>query len=231
MKGAIIGVKGNWAHFKKPETNNNPLTHDFITKTAFVGLVGAVLGIERAEMRPLFPQLTEDFCYGVEIVRAVKKESWSFKMRYATNLFKKRPVQMEFLKNPNFKVALALVNSRSEKWFDDFVRAVRDSEACFTPVLGLHNCPAELALEATGDFSEMPEGKFSTNAFITSENHKITDLSQTENFRVGFEKIPTFQEDFWSQRYKPIIYPSEGRSLTADGKHFRFADDSNWVLI
>lgn len=231
MKGAIINVKGNWAHFKKPETNNNPLTHDFITKPAFVGLIGAVLGIERAEMRLLFPQLTEDFAYGVEIVRAVKKESWAFKMRYATNLYEKRPVQMEFLKCPSFKVALALTNSRSEKWFDDFVEAVGKSEARFTPVLGLHNCPAELELSASGEFTEMTGGKFSTNAFITSENHKITELSQIEDFRVGFEKIPTYQKDFWSQNYKTVVYPSEGRSLIANGKHFRFTDESNWVLI
>ncbi len=231
MKGAIISVKGNWAHFKKPETNNNPLTHDFITKTAFVGLIGAVLGIERAEMLPMFPQLTEDFGYGVEIVRAVKKESWSFKMRYATNLFEKRPVQMEFLKCPSFKVALALINPRSEKVFDDFVEAVGNSEAHFTPVLGLHNCPAEIELKVKGEFSEVAEGKFSTNAFITSDNHKITDLPEIEDFRVGFEKIPTYQKDFWSQHYKTVVYPSEGRNLIATGKYFRFSDDSNWVLI
>src|SRR5215210_1026953 len=100
MKGALISIEGNWGHFKKPETNNNPLTHDFITKTALIGMIGAVLGIERPEMREVFPQLSEDLCYGVQIRGAVKKESWSFKLRYAANLFEKRPVQMEFLKNP-----------------------------------------------------------------------------------------------------------------------------------
>ena len=46
MKGLQLNVEGNWAHFKKPETNNNPLTHDLITKTALIGMIGAVLGIE-----------------------------------------------------------------------------------------------------------------------------------------------------------------------------------------
>jgi CRISPR-associated protein Cas5 subtype I-B len=52
MKAALIDIKGNWAHFRKAETNNNPLTHDFITKTALVGLIGAVLGKEREDMSP-----------------------------------------------------------------------------------------------------------------------------------------------------------------------------------
>src|SRR5947209_12195430 len=100
MKGTLISIGGNWGHFKKPETNNNPLTHDFITKTALIGMIGAVLGIERPEMRQVFPQLSEDLGYGVQIRGAVKKESWSFKLRYASNLVENRPVQMEFLKNP-----------------------------------------------------------------------------------------------------------------------------------
>ena len=95
MRGFLFNIEGNWAHFKKPETNNNPLTHDFITKSALVGLIGAVLGIEREKMRPLFPQLCEDLLYGVQTVNPVKKESWGFTLRKAVNLFDKAPKQME----------------------------------------------------------------------------------------------------------------------------------------
>jgi CRISPR-associated protein Cas5 subtype I-B len=56
MKGFQLEISGNWGHFKKPETNNNPLSHDFITKTAFIGMIGAVLGIERQEMKDYFPK-------------------------------------------------------------------------------------------------------------------------------------------------------------------------------
>ena len=59
MNGFQLQLMGNWAHFKKPETNNNPLTHDIIPKTALLGLIGAVLGIERREMRAKFPQFSE----------------------------------------------------------------------------------------------------------------------------------------------------------------------------
>ena len=33
MKGLQFKIDGDWAHFKKPETNNNPLSHDLIPKT------------------------------------------------------------------------------------------------------------------------------------------------------------------------------------------------------
>ena len=73
MKGLQFKIDGDWAHFKKPETNNNPLSHNLIPKTALIGMIGAVLGIEREKMKSLFPQLSEDLLYGVELLKPVKK--------------------------------------------------------------------------------------------------------------------------------------------------------------
>ncbi len=232
MKGALISVEGNWGHFKKPETNNNPLTHDFITKTAFIGMIGAVLGIERAEMKKVFPRLSEDLCYGVQIHSAVKKESWSFKLRYASNLFEKRPVQMEFLKNPRYTVAVGLLNERSASFFNQFVAAAQASEALFTPVLGLHNCPANLSLVSTGEF-HLGEGEFKTKSFIT-EKQKLIRVSELGNFRIGVERVPTYQnDDFWNlpDKYVRVFYPSEDKEVLASGEHYEFTNGSRWVLI
>ncbi|MGA9771323.1 MAG: CRISPR-associated protein Cas5 [Blastocatellia bacterium] len=231
MKGALLKIEGNWAHFKKPETNNNPLTHDFITKTAFIGMIGAVLGIERAEMRKNFPQLSEDLCYGVQIHSVVRKESWSFKLRYAANLFEKRPVQMEFLKNPSYTVAVGLLNERSALFFNQLVAAIQASEALFTPVLGLHNCPANLSLIADGEFNPA-EGDFKTRSFIT-EKHKIR-VSELGQFRIGVERVPTYQnDDFWNlpDKYVRVFYPSEDKELFASGEYYEFTNGSMWVLI
>lgn len=236
MKAAIIKIEGNWAHFKKPETNNNPLTHDFITKTALIGLIGAVLGIERNEMRSLYPRLSEDLLYGVQILESVKKESWSFKLwrldESDPNKIK-RPVQMEFLKNPRFSVAVALKNDRLNEIFENFIFAIGRSQARFTPVLGLHNCPANLSLFARGEFEEA-NGQFTTKSFVSAENHKLENVTATKEFHVGLEKIPTFQnDDFWNlpDKYLRVVYPSENREIAVSGKYFRFSDGSNWFLV
>ncbi len=95
MKGIQFKVSGNWAHFKKPETNNNPLTHDLITKTALIGLIGAVLGIERKEMREKFPLLSEDLLYSVSVGSKVKKVSWGFQAEQQLTL--RNPVRLSIL--------------------------------------------------------------------------------------------------------------------------------------
>ncbi|MFN7947724.1 MAG: CRISPR-associated protein Cas5 [Blastocatellia bacterium] len=231
MNGFLFDLRGNWAHYRKPETNNNPLTHDFITKTAVLGLIGAVLGVERREMARLFPQLSEDLLYGVCVKNEVRKESWAFTLRYVTDFFQKAPKQMEFLKNPENRIALALRGERSGDIFAAFQAAVKEREARFTPVLGLHNCPAELSFVSAGEFTA-ETGEFETQAFVTGR-HEIVQRG-TESFRLGVERLPTFQnDDFWNlpERYVRVIYPSEGGLLKARGEHFQYSDQSRWALI
>ena len=229
-------IGGNWAHFKKPETNNNPLTHDFITKTAFLGLIGAVLGKTRDEMRKLFPVLSEDILYGVQLLNPVKKVSWGFTLRKAVNIFEKAPKNMEFLKQPKYLVSVALLENRSEKIFNTFLAAIINSESFYTPVLGIHNCPANLRYVADGEFSEAKQGKFNAKCFISRE-HKVVDIASAKHFRIGLDKIPTFQNnDFWNlpEKYKEVIYPSAGFTLNVEGEYYLFSgiakEDEYWWL-
>ena len=237
MKAALIDISGNWAHFRKPETSNNPLSHDFITKTALIGLMGAVLGIERAEMKSLFPQLSDDLLYGVQVRNAVRKQSWGFTNRSVSDAFAKAPKQMEVIRNPSYYILLGLANEHSSNLFDQFIAHIRAQEAHFTPILGLHNCPAELSLKKEGDLDFISDGEFETKGFITTTLHKPL-VAGIRNFRVGFERIPSFQnDDFWNlpDRYFTIVYPSETEtqqhSLTATGPHYTFTDQSQWVMI
>lgn len=236
MNGILLNISGNWAHFKKPETNNNPLTHDFITKTALIGLIGAVLGIERDKMKIHFPELSENLLYGVQIKNAVKKESWAFTLRRASNLFEKAPKQMEFLRKPDFIVAIALKDSHSELLFEQFISAIENSEAKYTPVLGLHNCPANLQLIEKGHFTE-ENREFETKSFVTKNcNVDMVKLMQAgKQIRLGFERIPTYQnDDFWNlpNKYVEVIYPSEEHEIPVkENFHYQFSDGSKWLLI
>jgi CRISPR-associated protein Cas5h len=234
MQGLQMKVSGNWGHFKKPETNNNPLTHDFITKTAFIGLIGAVLGVERERMLLLFPQLSEDFLYGVSVLNPVKKLSWGFTSSSAVSSTQQgSPKSFEFLKNPSFKISLALKNERSSGIFEQFKEYLEAGYSVYTPVLGWHNCPANLEFLSNGNFSDQNDGDFMTQSFVETDE-EIHRPKLDVNFRVGFERIPTYQEDFWNlpEKYKTVIYPSENNSLNINGKYFEYSQNQEkWWLI
>ena len=151
MEAIKILVSGHWAHFKKPETNNNPLSHDFITKTALTGMIGAVLGIEREEMKNLFPKFCNDLLYNVRLKNEVKKESWGFTLRKGVNeISEKAPKHMEFLKEPKYEIIISLKGMESKNYFLDFITFLKQNKAIFTPVLGLHNCPANILQHLLG---------------------------------------------------------------------------------
>ena len=222
MKAFQIVIDGNWGHFKKPETNNNPLTHDLITKTALIGLIGAVLGIERNEMKSLFPKLSRDLLYGVQLLQQVKKVSWGFTSRKAINPTEPgSPKYFEFLKNPKFKVTIVLKNENSFKEFNQFLSSIKNEDSIYTPVLGWHNCPANLKFDSEGIIIEMPGNEFETYAFVSTE-HKPKISGE---FRVGFDKLPTFQnDDFWNlpDKYNQIIYPDFPHKILVEGKYYEY---------
>lgn len=232
MKGVRLHIKGNWAQFRRPETNNNPLSHDFITKTAMIGMIGAVLGKNRTEMKSLFPILSEDLKYGVQITNEVKKQSWGFTFRNVNNAWDKSPKQMEFIRNPEYEIVICLIGKRSELIFDEFVAFCKEEKACYEPVLGLHNCPAEIKFIEEGKFEYFAEGTFETKGFVT--NKHIPTRTDSMFYRIGFDKIPSFQnDDFWNlpDSYVPIIYPSGGNSIMISGEHYILNNQSKWCLI
>lgn len=235
MKGILFNIEGRWAHFRKPESNNNPLTHDFITKTALIGLIGAVLGKRRSEMLPLFPVLSDDLLYGVEVRNDVRKISWGFTVRKAVNPSEPSRKRFEFIKEPLYRIAIGLLNNRSEEIFEKFTRALERSEACFTPVLGLHNCPAIIEAEnvTRGKF-ENKSGSFETQAFVALEKIEKYNFARTKTFRVGLERIPTYQSNFYNplHKYQRVVYPSGGYKIPVEeGSYQQFTDGSTWTLI
>lgn len=230
MKAIQIEISGNWAQFRRAETNNNPLSHDLITKTAFIGLIGAVLGIGRAKMKDLFPVLSKDFLYGVQIINDVNKQSWGFTLRRAGDAWSKSPGQMEFIRNPKYLITLALINKSSGHYFSQFKESCKNGNALFEPVLGLHNCPAEITFIEEGEVEEIQDSAFETMGFVTNQ-HSMTDFTSIPQ-RLGFDNIPVFQNnDFWNNEFQAIIYPSAGNAIKVQGHHYDFNGKSKWCLI
>ena len=231
MPGLLFNVRGRYAHFKKPETNNTPLTHDFITKTAMLGLIGAVLGIERREMREKFPLWSDGFLYGVQLKNAVRKESWSFTLRSLGG--GQAPKPLEFLRNPDFTVALAATTAETRDVLQQFAQFLEEERAHFTPILGLHNCPAELKLQERGEW-QRESGEYSTSGFALRSHKLKLSMEELSRLRVGFERLPTYQNnDFWNlpERYAEVVYPDAGGTISLEGEHFCFSDNSAWSLI
>lgn len=139
------------------------------------------------------------------------------------------------MKDPSFLVSIALVNERSENIFDEFLTAIESEKAVYPPILGWHNCPANLKLKSIGDFSTEKNGEFETYGFVIAGKHVPKNISG--EFRIGFDKLPTYQDDdFWNlpDKYLNIIYPDYPHSIKVDGVYYEYkvgVVTEKWCLI
>jgi hypothetical protein len=196
-------------------------------------------------MRPLFPALSEDLRYGVVLKNRIWKQPWGFTLRRFDSSLKSlevttlSPRPFEFLREPAYEIALALTNERSRAVFDSFAAALQAGEARYEPVLGLHNCPAELSYAGSG-VARVADGDFETRGFVP---RSLFPRPPLQPYRIGFERLPTYQnEAMWNppDRYTEVIYADvlhDGSKplLAGRGRHFRLARPAGveeaWCLI
>jgi CRISPR-associated protein, Cas5h family len=67
----VFDVWGDYAHFRKNYSTSSPLTYSFPPRTALSGLIGAVVGLDKAEYFRHFCKV--DANIGCRILAPVKK--------------------------------------------------------------------------------------------------------------------------------------------------------------
>ena len=110
-----------------------------------------------------------------------------------------------------------------------------DLKVVYPPILGWHNCPANLKLKSIGKFSDEKKGEFETFGFVVANKHIPKDISGL--FRIGFDKLPTYQsDDFWNlpDKYFNVIYPDYPHSMKVEGVFYEYNTEEimeKWCLI
>ncbi len=118
----IFDIKGEYGHFRKYNTTTSPLTYSIPTRTAIVGILGAILGMEREIRDSQYPEgaepVQEFFSkekagIAVQIINPVKKENIGFnlintkKSFYDLTRAGRTQVNFELLKFPHYRIYLS----------------------------------------------------------------------------------------------------------------------------
>jgi len=226
-----FNLSGDYAHFKIPYTNNNPMTHSVITKTALIGLIGAVVGIERNDMKELYPILSDSLQYSVIFNGELKKESISSYMFNFGNLSKsdrplKSPKPMEYIKNPNWVIYLKLDSSNNDiiNIFNTFYNNILNNISVWRPTLGVKQCDCNICDVEMLDY-DINSGECLIDSFVTNVKSYEKDII------INKDTIPTHQNNDWfNDPNKYItIYFRDGNILS-DCEYYTVGD-KNLVFI
>lgn len=132
MRVLSFTMHGRCAHFCAPYTNVNRLTQPCPTKTAIMGFVGAVLGIDKDDL-----SLYQQIQCGVEISATYRTISMPYLTRQGfpgtTANKKSSQTSLEVVISPRYKVYLA----GEDKLLSKVRELMLCQEPVFTPYLGL----------------------------------------------------------------------------------------------
>lgn len=184
MKIAIFRYRARFGHFLRAEANASAPTYPVPPRTALLGLIGAVLGMDKDE-----PQgdLSEAYlALGGRIPRTIWHTAKLRKdppvplprvIRAKQRIDKKtRPemgtlIPQEWLWNPEFAVYAALPGPYQE----ELTSRIREQRWHFTPCMGLSEMIADLDFMEETEANQLPKGDYKVSTVVLQKGTQIND--------------------------------------------------------
>ncbi|GIU82902.1 MAG: type I-B CRISPR-associated protein Cas5 [Acidobacteria bacterium] len=193
----IFRLSGEFAHWRKWFTTTSALTFSFPPRTAIIGLVGAVLGIQRDDVPIKFP--ADQTRIAVSPLVAIEKsrlaENWrqtppqisAGKFRYV-KMHENFQSNMEVIRRPCYRIFFWHEDTRL---LDELKRRLQQKRYVYTPYLGILGFLAKIEWEGedTAHESLKSEAEICTVLPLDEESAKHARLKGTSSY-VREERIP-----------------------------------------
>ena len=182
-----FSVTGDYAAFRDPSVTSNQSVYYIPSKTAVVGMLGAILGIKRDHSETYSEEFLEFFSkikIGLEVQNNPQKFTY-FTNHRSLKEPKTKPVKKELLENPQYVV---YVQSSDDEILGKIHDVIRDKRYHYFPYLGHAYCPAKLKNPSFYEARKLKE--------ITDEETSCVVLDETETYNEKFHiEMYTKQDD------------------------------------
>jgi CRISPR-associated protein Cas5h len=144
LKILSFRISGAFAAFRDPSITTSQTVYYIPSKSAVIGLLGALIGIRRSDkLGELYSEEYLEFFKNTYI--GMQFESTPKKIVYFTNHRslkepKTKPFKTEVVENPRYTIYVNTNNDQIEKLFTAFTK----NEFTFSPYLGHAYCPASV---------------------------------------------------------------------------------------
>lgn len=226
----VFDMGGEYGHFRKFNTTSSPLTYPIPTRPATVGILGAILGIEREIAPGNFPDgmpsvhevfAKENASVAIQLLHPIKKVNMAFNLLDTGksgssffNISNRTQIEFELLKDPKFRV---FVHLQDDALHTKLAQSLQKRHHHFTPYLGLSQ------FTATIDWVEEIRGEPKSNAnndYIPIHSVVNTTLLHQEaplqfgEIKVSSETMPIIlNNNRIVQEYGQILIEHHGRPM------------------
>jgi len=230
----VFKLWGDYAHFKKFYTTTSPLTFEFPPPPTLIGIISAIIGLDKTEYLDHF-QNPDEFKLAVKIINPVKKVRWTENLIDTKHHFwrikNRTQIRTEFLKDPAYMIYF----SHSDPLIYNLLNEnLQNHQSVYSVCLGLSELLAnfeyigETEIEVTISDQEinlhsvLPESYLMDKASISFEGNR-------EIFKVNYpilmqpNRIVNKREDILFERNgRPIACTLKKSWKTEAGEHLVF---------
>lgn len=212
MKVVVFDVWGDLALFRRFDTNTSMLTYSFPPPTAVLGMVGAILGLDR----DVYIHQLQGTRIGIELLHPVKivRMALNYKNTQKGDLAGKKgrtQIPAEFIKDPAYRIYI--VNDTVQQ---DLGTMLKEHKSVFTLSLGLSELLANF--QYVGTYScEFSSGKQLVSSVApTSVVESINFFAQEgKPKRMLKERVPvTMAPDRTVTRYEDVVIEENGEMIS-----------------
>ena len=227
-----INIKSALGSFKKPQSNNNHSSFNIIPKSTLIGIIGAVVGLDRNYMREfnVYKFLSENIQYSIKLNKPFIKKYWS---EYGYNLANKKqsgrslytPDKFERIVDIDYDVCIKFNDENKDIniILNNFISNLKNEVSIFPTYMGMANFMNDISF--IGEFqSELKHGEFKSKYFVTD-----LDMSKDIDFtNIMSEDLPTKSLDYLVydyKSYKNIYFNDKCEDLFAVGDYYLIDDE------
>lgn len=229
----VFDVWGDYAHFRKNYSTSSPLTYSFPPRTAISGLIGAIIGLDKAEyFRHFFKEDAEIGCKILAPVKKVRigenlidtKSTGSVKMHLIKN---RTQIRFEFAKDPKYRIYFSHSDELLYKKLKD---NLINHRSVYTPCLGLSQLVCNFAF--VGEFGI----KRSSEEFQTIDSVVLGKCLLETDFEEGKEYFSEVMpcemgEGREVTEYSEILFERDGKKIKAKAKELWAVENGERIVF
>lgn len=165
-KTLVFEVEAEWGHFRTFNTTSSPLSYPLPPRPALIGLVGAILGIERETSPGKIPVggsvatllSPAEVVFAVQLLNPVRKQTIAFNLlntknfRTYYNIDNRTQVPFELLKEPAYRIFAGFRNAELQENLEE---RIKSKNYHFQPYLGLSQFTANVTYLDTIDLKRV----------------------------------------------------------------------------
>jgi len=229
-KVLVFDVWGDYAHFRKYYTTSSPLSFSIPPRTALIGLISAIVGLEKEEY--LYHMTKDKARIAVRLLNSVKKvrlglnlvdtkggetrlEHWRIKPRWEGTNYRtgRTQIRFEFLKDPKYRIYF---QHREEELHRSLRQNLSLHKSVYTPYLGISELLANF--EYVGELAIVEMLREEELSYIHSvlPLDTISEIKLLEGYKFFKERIPTeMLPGRVVTEYREVLYEAEGKPIQA----------------